>query len=97
MMSIMMNKWGSVEERNHAVMKTTQEEKARKRDKLGAYVQFCKDLAVKCGSAPNSVELFGCTLFFKDEYNRVVFKSIPTNEGKLDWIKRICAHDKLYS
>jgi hypothetical protein len=25
------------------------------------------------------------------------FKSIPTNEGKLDWIKRMCAHDKLYS
>jgi hypothetical protein len=37
-MSIMMNKWKSVEERNYAVLKAKQEEKARKRDKLGADV-----------------------------------------------------------
>jgi uncharacterized Zn finger protein (UPF0148 family) len=96
MMSTMMNKWESVEERNHVVLKANQEEKARKRDKLGSDVQFCMDLAVEYGATSGSVELFGCTLFFKDEYNRVVFKSIPTNEGKLDWIKRMCAHDKLY-
>ncbi|RLM56017.1 hypothetical protein C2845_PM10G19500 [Panicum miliaceum] len=29
------------------------------------------DLAVECGAAPDDVELFGCTLFFKDEYNRI--------------------------
>jgi hypothetical protein len=66
-------------------------------DKFGADVQFCMDLAMECGTAPDSVELFGCTLFLKDEYNRVVFKPIPTNEEKLDWIKRMCAHNKLYS
>jgi hypothetical protein len=38
-----------------------------------ADVQFYMDLAVECGAAPGSVELFECTLFFKDEYNRVVF------------------------
>ncbi|RLM93926.1 U3 small nucleolar RNA-associated protein 25-like isoform X2 [Panicum miliaceum] len=66
----MMNKWESVEERNHAILKAKQEEKARKMDKLGADVQFYMDLAVEYGAAPDIVELFGCTLFFKDEYNR---------------------------
>jgi ferredoxin-like protein FixX len=91
MMSTMMNKWKSAEERNHVVLKAKQEEKARKKDKLeadvqfymdlavecgaapAADVQFYMDLAVECGAAPGSVELFECTLFFKDEYNRVVF------------------------
>jgi hypothetical protein len=73
MMSTMMNKWESVEERNHVVLKANQEEKVRKRDNLGADVQFCMDLAMECGAAPGSVELFECTLFFKDEYYREVF------------------------
>jgi hypothetical protein len=38
-----------------------------------ADVQFYMDLAVECGAAPGSVELFECTLFFKDEYNSMVF------------------------
>jgi hypothetical protein len=58
MMSTMMNKWESVEKRNHDVLKAKQEEKTRKRDKLGADVQFCMDLAMECGAALGSVELF---------------------------------------
>lgn len=96
MMSRMTKKQESKEERNHAILKAQQMDKGKKRNKLGADVKSCMDLAVECGAVPGSVELFGCTLFFKEEYYREVFKSIPTIEGRLDWVKRMCAHEKLY-
>nr|XP_034583158.1 uncharacterized protein LOC117846151 [Setaria viridis] len=63
---------------------------------MGESVKRCQQLALECGAAPESVEFYACRHLFKDPYEREFFCNIPTPEGRLRYLQRVCKENNLY-
>jgi hypothetical protein len=81
---------------NHQTIQEHKDSKIQAEMKLDAEIEKCQQLAWEC-LPHDSVEAYATFKIFKSKFNRRYFLSIPTREGRINFFKRWCKDNNMYS
>lgn len=104
MMSNLVAKLSASDDAIHSIFKSVESltqsinERRQKMNKMTVVaedVKRCQQLALECGAAPDSRELYVCNNICRDPYNREFFCQLPSPEARMAFLKRWCQNHNI--
>jgi hypothetical protein len=81
---------------NHQTIQEHKDSKIQAEMKMDVEIEKCQQLAWEC-FPHDSVEAYATYKIFKSKFNRRYFLTIPTLEGRINFLQRWCKDNNMYS